>query len=272
MVGPTPPRPRPKPRKAPLHQNRIPLAPYPEPQDSKRLLEEELKGPVDPAVAKDLGDLAWRQQKRVWNDVGGYSDPFLRPIDISLLNARSSSSYGGVTPVQSRQEVIALYGPLPRNNESTRLGDSLTNPNAIVPDDDGDDGFETVLDLYCGAVQGSTLSMELELVVGGDVELIGTSWEAASSLEVSVTRQPSAPTSSGDLRESRICTLEEYRQVIEAEKAESPKELTIAEEEPPLGIVWSYSCCGYAVGRVVNVHSANTTSGTDAHGSNREMR
>ena len=239
-----------------LRQNRIPLPPYPEIPDAKCLLEEELKGPVDPAVAKDLGDLTWRQQKRVWNDVGGYSDPFLRPIDISLLDARSSRSCGGVTPVQSRQEVIALYGPPSRNNESTRLGEPLTNPNAIASGDDEDGRFGDVLDLYCSAIQGSTLSMELELAVWGDVELAGASWETASSLEVSIERRSSTPTPSGESQESRIRTLAEYRQVVEVEKAVPLSKPVTVMEEPPLGIEWAYSCCGYSSGKVVDVEKA----------------
>jgi len=281
MLGPTLPRPRPKPRKAPLHplavdygrpikpvvpqppfcrlslrQNRIPLPPTPEIPDAKRLLEEELKGPIDPAVARELGDLTWMQQKRVWGDDGGYSDPFLHPTHISLLEARPSSSCGGAALDQSLQDVTALYGPPKRNNESFHLGESLTNPNVVVLGEDQDDGFEAVLDLYRGAVQSSTLSMELELAVRDDDALAVTGWETASSLELGVERRSSAPTPSGEPPESRIRSLAEYRQVVKAEKAASASKPVTTTEEPPLGIEWTHSCCGYASGRVVNAQKA----------------
>ena len=167
-----------------LRQNRVPPPPYPGISDSERL--EELKGPVDPATAGELGDLMWMQQRRIWDDREGYSDPFVgRRIPISLLDDRPSSSGQGGIPTQSQPEMIALYGPPPRNNESTHLGERLTNLNATAVGDSEDAGFEEVLDLYRGAVQGSTLSMELELAVGGDAGL-GVSWEAAGSLEVSI--------------------------------------------------------------------------------------
>ena len=238
-----------------LRQNRVPLPPYPEIPDSERLLEDELKGPIDPAVAGELGDLMWMQQKRVWGDRGGYSDPFLGlPIPTSTLGSRSSSLHEGATPAQPAPEVIALYGPLPRSNESTHLGERLANPSAITVDDDEDGGFGEVLDLYRGAVQGSALWMELELAVGGDAGLTGVSWEAASSLEISIGG------GSGEPQEPRIRTLAEYKRVVEAEKAVSLSEHAIPREEPPLGIEWSYSCCGYAAGKVVNFHSANVTA------------
>jgi len=191
----------------------------------------------------------WMQQRRVWDDRGGYSDPFVGcRIPISLLDDRSSSSGEGGIPTQSQPEMIALYGPPPRNNESTHLGERLVNPNTTAVDDNEDAGFEEVLDLYCGAVQGSTLSMELELAVGGDAGL-GVSWEAASSLEVSIKH------GSGEPREPRVCTLAEYRQVVKAKKVVSRP--AIPREEPPLvHIEWSYHSCGYATGRVVNSQKA----------------
>ena len=201
----------------------------------------------------------WMQQKRVWNVLGGYSDPFLlSPTPISLVDARPSSSYGGATAAQPVPGIIALYGPPSRNNESTRLGESLTNPNVIVLDDDEDGGFEQVLDLYRGAVEGSTLSMELELTVGGDAGLIEVGWETASSLEVSVERRSSTPVFSGEPQGSRIRTLAEYKKIVEAEKVSPPLEQAIPGEEPPLGIEWVYSSCGYASGRVVNPQRAKT--------------
>jgi len=218
-----------------FRQDRVPLPPYPENPDSGRLLEDGFGGPVDPATAREFGGLMWMQQKRVWDDQGGYSDPFVgRRIPISLLDNRPSSSGEGGTPAQLGPEMIALYGPPLRKNESTHLGEKLTNPSAAEVDDDGDAGFEEVFDLYRGAVQGSTLSMELELAVWGDAGL-EVSWEAASSLEVSIKR------GSGEPRESRIFTPAEYKWVVEAEKAVS--------------------------GKVVNVHSANVTAGTDNHAS-----
>jgi hypothetical protein len=159
----------------------------------------------------------WMQQKRVWDNKKKYSDPFLGfPIPISLLDSRSPGSREGGAPALSGPEMIALHGPPPRNNESIHLGASLANPNTIAVDDDEGGGFEEVLDLYRGAVQGSTLSMELELAVGGDAGLVGVGWETASSLEVSVG------CGSGEPQESRIRTLAEYRRVVEAEKAVSP--------------------------------------------------
>ena len=238
-----------------LRQNRVPLPPYPENPDPKRLLEDELRGPVDPTVAKGLGDLVWMRQKRVWLNRKGYYDPFLGfPILGSLLDTESSSSCEEDTPAPSRPETITLYGPPPRNNELIHLGERLANPNTIVVDDDEDGGFEEVLDLYRAAVQGSALSMELELAAEGDPELMGVSWEAASSLEISIGH------GSGEPPESRIRTLAEYREVVEAENVVSLSEPAIPREEPPLGIEWSYSCCGYAAGKVVNIHSANTAT------------
>jgi hypothetical protein len=243
-----------------MQKNSIPPSPYPENPDPKRLLGDELKGPVDPAIAKEHGNLVWMQQKRVWDELGGFENPFLAPIPISLIHTGSSNSGRGATPARSRPEEIALYGPPSRTNESTRLGESLTNPNVIVvDDDDDDDGFDGVLDLYCGAVQGSTLSMELELVVGNDVGSACVGWEGVSSLEVSIKRKSSAPSSYGDPQEPRIRTLAEYKQVIKV-NVPPPLEPVTPREESPLGIEWSYSCCGYATGKVVNTRRANRTS------------
>lgn len=241
-----------------LRQNHIPLPPDPESPDSWRLLEDELRGPVDPAVARELGELMWMQQKRVWDDRGGYSDPFLGlPIPISRLDTRSSSSRGEVAPAQSREEAIALYGPPRRDNEFSHLGERLTNPSVVVLDDDENGGFGDVLDLYRSAVQGSTLSMELELAVGGDAELTGASWEAASSLEVGIKCTGSSVTSSvGGPSESRTYTLVEYKQVVEAEQERPSLKPAAPKEDPPLGIEWSYSSCGYTTGRVVNPRKA----------------
>ena len=237
-VVPQPPFCRPS-----LRQNRVPLPPYP-----KTL--EELKGPVDPATAGELGDLMWMQQKRVWDDRGGYSDPFVsRPIPISLLDDRSLSSGEGGTPAKSQPKMIALYGPPPRYSESTHLGKRLTNPNTIEVDNNRDAGFEEVLDPYRGAVQGSTLSMELEVAVGGDAGL-GVRWEVASSLEVSIG------SGYGEPREPRISTLAEYRQAVEAEKVVSLSEPAILKDEPTLGIEWSYHSCGYTTRRVIDSQKA----------------
>lgn len=191
-----------------------------------------------------------KQQKRMQSGPGGFSDPFLVPTPVSLLDTGSSNPRRGVDPAQLRQEAIVLYGPPSRNNESVHLGQSLTNPNVIVLDND-DDGFEGVLDLYYGAIQGSILSMELEFAAEGDDGLMGVGWEDVSSLEVSIKPNSSAPSPFGELQESRIRTLAEYKQLVEAEKAlPSPKPVA-----PPLGIKWSYGCCGYATGEVVNVHN-----------------
>jgi len=209
-------------------------------------------------MARELGDLMWMQQKRVWDTLGGYSDPFiLSPIPTSLLGIRPSSPCEEVTPAHSRQETIGLYGPPLRNNESIRLGESLTNPNVIVLDDDENDGFEEVLDLYRGAVQGSRLSRELELAVEGDNGLASVGWDDASSLEVSIKRSPSAPSSPVEPKGTCIRTLAEYRRVVEAEKVLSPSS-PVTVGEPPLGIEWSYGCCGYVTGRVVNPQKAKT--------------
>ena len=51
----------------------------------------------------------------------------------------------------------AFHGPPPRNNESVHFGERPANPNVIAMGDDEDGGFEEVLDLCRGAVQGSTL-------------------------------------------------------------------------------------------------------------------
>ena len=198
----------------------------------------------------------WKQQKRVQSKLGGSADPFLVPTPISLLDIESSNPRIGVDPPQSQQEAIALYGPPSRQNESAHLGRSLTNPNIVVLDDDDDDGFEGVLDLYCGAVQGSTLLMELEFAAGGDAGLIDVGWEGASSLEVSIGYRSSTPSSSEELQESRIRTLADYKRVVEVEKGRSSLKPPVPEGDPLLGIGWSYSCCGYATGKVVHSQRA----------------
>ena len=234
-------------------QNWAPLPPYPENADSERLLEE-LKGPVDLEIARELEGLMWVQQKRVWCNRGGYSDPFLgSPIPGSLLDSKSLSSCEGATPAQSGPGIFALYGPPSRNNESIHLGERLTNPSTIAADDEEGGGFEEVLDLYRGAVQGSSLSMELDLVVGSDAEFMGVGWEAASSLEVGIKD------GFGGLRTR---TLAQCRRVAEVEKVASLSKHAIPRGEPLLDIEWSYSSCGYATGKVVNIHSSDfaTTS------------
>ena len=216
----------------------MPESPYPEHPDPKRLLDEELRGPVDPRVAKELGDLMRKK----------------RPIPLS--DNGSLSSHGELTSGKPTPDAAALYGPASRNNESIRLGEGLTKPNVIVLDDD-DDGFEAVLDLYRGAIQGSSLSRELELTVWGDDGLTGAGWEDASSLGISVKHNSAAPSSSGDSQESYIRSLAGYKQVIREENAKPPSSAAVAPcEEPPLGIRWSYSCCGYATGSVVNAQKA----------------
>jgi hypothetical protein len=290
------PKPKPKSKKGPLHptavdygrpmkpvvpqppsppsglqSNDTPPPPFAENTDPKRLLDDALKGPVDPATAKELGDLMFMQQRRVWDKLGGFADPFLAPIPISLIHTRSSSSCRGVTPAQTLPETIALYGPAPRNSQSIRLGEGLTNPNVILVDDDDDDGFDGVLDLYLGAVQGSTLSVELELAVGDGIGLTGTGWADVSSLEVSIKNRSFAPSPSGEPKESRVRTLAGYEQAVEA-KTPPPLKPANPNEEPPLGIEWSYSCYGYATGRVVNPHRANLPTSTESRPSNGKRR
>ena len=220
---------------------RVPLPTYPDNPYPERSLDEELEGLVDTEVVKELADLMWKQQKRVWDSLGGYVDHYLlRPVPISPITDKSSESDGesGEEPVlvESIQDSAPLYGPVPRNNESIHLGESLTNPNVIILDDDEDEQFGKVLDLYRGAVQGSILSRELEIEVGVDVEYASVGWGEVSALEVSVKR------------------------VVEP---------VPQKEEPPLGIEWSYSSCGYAAGRVVNVHNAITTAKAAARASNK---
>lgn len=235
------------------------MCPYAENPDPERLLDEELRGPVDPKVAKELGNLMWVQQMRVRANRRSYTDywPFI-PVSASALGNGSLSMSGEFIPPKPPAWYAALYGPASRNNESIRLGESLTNPSVTVPGDD-DDGFEGVLDLYRGAVQGSGLSRELELEVGGignDAELIGGGWEGASSLEISIKGGAPADTTHTGTQESRISTLAEYRRVVEAEKGEPSSKPGVPKEDPPLGIEWSYSCCGYATGKVVNPKKA----------------
>ena len=265
--------PQPSLRLLSLQKSSVPPPSFPENLDSKCSLDDQLRGPVDPVVHKELGELMRKQQNRVQSELGGSTDPFLAPTPISSLDTGSSSPRRGVDPPRSRQEVVALYGPPPRNNGSAHLGQSHVNPNMVVLDDnDDDDGFEGVLDLYYGAVQGSTLSMELEFAVGSDVGLIGVGWKDVSALEVSIKCRSSTPSPSEGLQESRIRTLTEYKQVVEAEKSLPPSRSATLKEDPPLGIEWSYSCCGYTTGRVVNVRSANVTPNIDTYVNSRKKR
>ena len=278
-LRPSPPsRPNTKPKKAPLHplavdysrpirpvipqpplhlsslqKSRVPLPPFPENPDPKLSLDDELKGPVDPSIDKELGELMWRQQKRIQSESGGSTDPLLVPIPISVLDIRSSSSSRGVTSAQSRLETIALYGPRPRKNESTCLGEGLTVPNIVALDnDDDDEGFGEVLDLYRGALQGSMLFNELEIVEGEFAGLAEVDWQNTSALEVSIRQTTLGPSSLRDTSGSRIRTLAEYARAIRADGARPSLKEIVPKEEPPLGINWSYSACGYATGTVVN--------------------
>jgi len=274
-----PHEPKPKPKKAPLHPlavdygrpmtpvvprppfcisslrgSRIPLSPYPEIPGPEHSLEDELRGPVDPATAEEFRELMRMQQDRVWSREGGFADPFLtNPAPV--LDTRSLSVPDGATPTQPRSETTALYGPPPRNNKSVYLGEKErradSDATTVV-----NDGFEGVLDLYLGAVQGSTLSGELEFVVGDGVGLTSVGWGDVSSLEISIRGGPSAPSSSGEPQESRIRTVGEYKRVVEGEVAFSSLEPVVPKKGPPFGIEWSYSCCGYATGRVVNLQKA----------------
>jgi hypothetical protein len=248
FVDPRPPSLELNPRR-----DRVPVCPYPENPDSMCLLDEESRGPVDPTLAKELGDLMWMRQGRVWRSRG--DDPFLRPTQIPPPDDRPLGTQGELISSKQALEVAALYGPASRNNESIRLGENLTNPKVIVLDDD-DDGFGAVLDLYRAAVQGSSLSKELELAIGGDVEHIGVGWEDVSCFGVSIERGASDSSLSTEAQESSIHTLEEYKRVVREENARSASDSIAKKEEPPLGIEWSYSCCGYATGRVVDVRSA----------------
>ena len=254
----TPVVPRPPFCTSSLRGDRIPLSPYPETPDPKPSLDDELRGPIDPATADELGKLTWRQQYRVWSKEGGYEDPYLtRPVH--KLDTRSLSVPDGATPTQPRWETAALYGPPSRNNESIHLGkkpadsDSDSDATTVV-----DDGFEGVLDLYLGAVQGSTLSGELEFVVGGGVGLTSVGWEDVSALEINIEDGYSTPSPSGELQVSRIRALGEYVQVVAAEGVRA-HEPVAPKEGPPLGIEWTYSCCGYVAGKVVDTRKAVNT-------------
>jgi hypothetical protein len=240
--------PRPRHKKAPLHplavdysrpvrpvvpqppffptssrQNRIPPPPDPKNPDLKRSLDDELRGPVDQAVPEEL---MWMQKKRMRDDREGYSNPSLGlSTPASLPDNRSSSCHEGEVPAQSGPEMIALYGPASRNNESIHPGENL----------------------HHGTVQRSTFSMGLELAVGGNARLMGVSWKAASSLEVSIGH------GSGGPQGTRIRTLAEYRQVVKAEKVVSA---AISRENFSVDTKWSYSSCEYTAGRVVNSQKA----------------
>ena len=252
--------PRPRACHLDLLGGRVPLPTYPDNPYPERSLDEELEGLVDTEVVKELADLMWKQQKRVWDSLGGYVDHYLlRPVPISPITDKSSESdeESDEEPVfvDSVPDSALLYGPVPRNNESIHLGESLTNPNVIILDDDEDDGFGKVLDLYCGAVQGSVLSRELEIEVGVDVEYAGVGQGEVSTLEISVKGKCSTHTSLGRSKETRIPTLEEYKRVVEAERSLPSLRPVVVKEEPPFSVEWSYSCCGYATGKVLRVHN-----------------
>ena len=249
--------PRPRACHLDLLAGRVPLPTYPDNPYPERSLDEELEGLVDTEVVKELADLMWKQQKRVWDSLGGYVDHYLlRPVPASPITDKSLESDEEPVFVESVPDSAPLYGPVPRNNESIHLGESLTNPNVIILDDDEDGGFEKVLDLYRGAVQGSVLSRELEIEVGVDVEYASVGWGEVSSLEVSVKRGPSEHSPLGEAQESRVGALKRYKRMVGEKNALSVVEPVPRKEEPPLGIEWSYSSCGYATGRVVNVHNA----------------
>jgi len=278
VAAPPRPKPKPGPKKTPLHPlavdygrpmtqmvprppsciaslrgGRIPLSPYPEIPDPKHSLDDELRGPIDPATAEEFRKLMWEQQRRIWSKEGGFADPYLT-TPIPEPDAKSLSVHEGIIPTQPPPGTTALCGTPPRNNESVHLGEKSASSGATT--DDG--GFEEVLDLYRGAVQGSALSGELEFVIGGGVELTSVGWEGVSSLEISIKGGPSALSSSGEPQGSQIHTLGEYIRVVEAEKALPPLKPAPPKEEPPLGIDWTYSCCGYATGRIVNPQKAKT--------------
>ena len=242
--------PRPRPFQLNPWRNLVPGCP-PENPDPKRSLDEEIRGPVDPKVAKELGVNMWEQQGRVWRNRESYADPWLSlPMADSVPDSKQSGSHGELTTSKPAPEVAPLYGPAPRNNESIRLGESLTNPDVIVLDDD-DDGFEGVLDLYLGAVQGSTLSKELELAVWGDDGLTAVGWENISSLEINVKHKtPAPPSPPGDTGGSHVRNLAGYKRIVKEEKANPLPRTTPSKEGPLLGIDWSYSACGYATGTV----------------------
>ena len=248
----------PQPPSRPLNfrGDRPPLTPYPEIPEPKPSLEEELRGPVDPGLAEELAGLMWKQQTRISKNRKSPSDPLLSlHIPDSLLDGRSPSPDRESTPVHLLPGVALLYGPTPRNNESIHLGESLTSPDVIVLDDDEDGGFGEVLELYRGAVQGSTLLRELELAFGDD-EHPGAGWEDVSSLEVGVKRGSLDPSSPREVQGSRIHTIEEYKKVLGVDDARVAKPIA-QKEAPPLGIEWTYRCCGYSTGSVVKIHRAN---------------
>ena len=166
-----------------LGRNHIPVSPFPEGSYPERLPEAEYD---------ELVGLAWKREERVGSQVGAFSDPYPDPLSISSLDASSLSP--------TRSELTALCGLSPRNNESVHLGEGLTNPTVTLVDDD--DGLESVLAIYCGAVRGSALSMELELAFGGDTGSTGAGWEGSSTLEVSVERKLSTPPSPEEPRSS----------------------------------------------------------------------
>jgi hypothetical protein len=282
IAGVTPPAPKPQKKRAPLHPLEVdwsrPLnlgEPKPrafpplysrwsrvlpsleiEEPDPQRLLEDQLKGPADPEVVEELGDLMWKQLGRVWRGGGCIEDPlFSEPI--SEFHAMPSSPSESGPPTQLRPETVAMLGPALRTNESTHLGEGPKDPNSIILGDDEDGGFEEVLDLYHGAVQGSSLSRELELALEDDVEHPSASWEGASGLQVSIRSGSPVQGTSGESQESRVRTVAQpHPSLVETEKGLSLPKAVVPEVEPPLGIEWSYHGCGYATGRVVNLQKA----------------
>lgn len=217
----------------------------------------------------------FEQQKRLWlaRRNGEDCDPFLRPTTISELSDNPSSSKGDESslPVVSRLEMSALLGPAPGNNRYTHLGKGPADPTVTVVDNDRDGGFEEVLELYCGAVQGSSLSRELELALGGD-EDVSVSVEGAGSLQVSIKRGSPDPSSLGGEPESLICTLEEYKLVVKEEDERSSSKPTVQKEEPPLRIKWDYTGCGYATGTVVKTNKPCAIAGNGSRTHNEKKR
>ena len=186
-------------------------------------LKEEPKEAVGRKVSEKVADLMWVRQNRIGAKGGRSADPVVQVPGMAIL-----------------------YGPAPQYVDPTLVNECLQNPDIIVLDDDEDDGFEKVLDLYRGAVFGSALPRELK-------------------------PRPSGPSYSGHaLRTTR--TLEGHKQVVEEADPRMLSKPTTAKEEPPLGIEWSYSCCDYAVGKVVNSRKATATPTGDAQTTSAKKR
>ena len=65
-------------------------------------------------------------------------------------------------------------------------------------------------------------------------------------------------------RGSRICAIAEYKRTVEVEDAPSPPQPMVPKEEPPPGVLRSYTYYGYGPGEGLNVSkvsSNNTTRG-----------